>query len=127
MCELGLVGARRSRGLRTARTGPAATRLTDLERGWFNPPAGTASGSPGFTFGVLWPGHVGRPRQPHSRLGVVVLGPLVMAALGVLGIVGYETRRVDPLLELRFFRSVSFSAAALIAMTGLCAFGCSCS
>jgi EmrB/QacA subfamily drug resistance transporter len=61
-----------------------------------------------------------------SRLGwtsPVILGLLAVAVLGVLGILGYEPRRVDPLLELRLFRSVPFSAAILIALWALCAFG----
>jgi Na+/melibiose symporter-like transporter len=61
-----------------------------------------------------------------SRLGwtsPVILGLLTVAVLGVLGILAYEPRRLDPLLELRLFRSVPFSAAILMALFGLCAFG----
>ena len=43
--------------------------------------------------------------------------------LGALGILGYEPRRADPLLELRLFRSVPFSAAILMALFALCGFG----
>jgi EmrB/QacA subfamily drug resistance transporter len=60
-----------------------------------------------------------------SRLGwtsPVILGLLALAVLGALGILGYEPRRGDPLLELRLFRSVPFSAAILMALFGLCAF-----
>src|SRR5262249_57589855 len=53
----------------------------------------------------------------------VILGLLAAAVLGVLGILGYEPRRADPLLELRLFRSVPFSAAIVMALCGLCAFG----
>jgi EmrB/QacA subfamily drug resistance transporter len=53
----------------------------------------------------------------------VILGLLAVAVLGALGILGYEPRRVDPLLELRLFRSVPFSSAILMALFGLCAFG----
>ncbi|MEV1247372.1 MFS transporter [Nonomuraea sp. NPDC049750] len=53
----------------------------------------------------------------------VILGLLAVAALGVLGILGYETRRADPLLELRLFRSVPFSSAILLALFALCGFG----
>jgi EmrB/QacA subfamily drug resistance transporter len=52
-----------------------------------------------------------------------ILGLLAVALLGVLGILGYEPRRADPLLELRLFRSVPFSAAILTALFALCAFG----
>ncbi|UOZ11003.1 MFS transporter [Amycolatopsis sp. WQ 127309] len=53
----------------------------------------------------------------------VVLGLLAVAALGVTGILVYEPRRADPLLELRLFRSVSFSAAIVMAVFALCGFG----
>lgn len=53
----------------------------------------------------------------------VILGLLAVAVLGVLGILGYESRRTDPLLELRLFRSVPFSSAILMALCALCAFG----
>ncbi|ASW57696.1 MFS transporter [Plantactinospora sp. KBS50] len=53
----------------------------------------------------------------------VILGLLAAAAAGVLGILGYERRRADPLLELRLFRSVPFSAAILMALCALCGFG----
>jgi EmrB/QacA subfamily drug resistance transporter len=49
----------------------------------------------------------------------VVLGPLAVAALGVLAIRWYEPRRADPLLELRLFRSVPFSSAILMAVFAL--------
>ena len=53
----------------------------------------------------------------------VIVGLLAVAALGVLGIVGYEPRRRDPLLELRLFRSLPFSGAILMALFALCGFG----
>ncbi|MBW4700527.1 MULTISPECIES: DHA2 family efflux MFS transporter permease subunit [unclassified Micromonospora] len=53
----------------------------------------------------------------------VILGLLVAAALATVGLVGYEARRVDPLLEWRLFRSVPFSSAILMALFALCAFG----
>ncbi len=61
-----------------------------------------------------------------TRLGwtsPVILGLLGVAVLGVLGILGYEPRRADPLLELRLFRSVPFSAAILMALWAFCVFG----
>jgi len=61
-----------------------------------------------------------------SRLGwgsPVILGLLAVAVLGAAGILWYEPRRADPLLELRLFRSVPFSAAIGMALCGLCAFG----
>ncbi len=47
-------------------------------------------------------------------------GLFLLAAASLLGLLYYEPRRVDPLIELRFFRSVPFSAATVIAV---CAFG----
>ncbi|MGC1281376.1 MAG: MFS transporter, partial [Streptosporangiaceae bacterium] len=61
-----------------------------------------------------------------SRFGwtsPVILGLLATAAGGVAGILVYEPRRADPLLELRLFRSVPFSAAIVTALCALCAFG----
>jgi EmrB/QacA subfamily drug resistance transporter len=52
----------------------------------------------------------------------VILGLLAVAALSVLGLVGYERRRADPLLELRLFRSVPFSSALVMAACALCGF-----
>lgn len=52
-----------------------------------------------------------------------ILGPLLLAALGVPALLRYEPRRADPLLELRLFRSVSFSGAIVMAVFALCGFG----
>ncbi|MFD7720121.1 DHA2 family efflux MFS transporter permease subunit [Streptomyces sp. NPDC059814] len=60
-----------------------------------------------------------------GRLGwssPVILGLLAVAVLSVVGLVAYELRRADPLLELRLFRSVPFSSAILMAMFALCGF-----
>jgi EmrB/QacA subfamily drug resistance transporter len=60
-----------------------------------------------------------------ARLGwtsPVIIGLLAAAVAGVAGILGYEPRRDDPLLELRLFRSVPFSAAIGMALFALCAF-----
>ncbi|HEY3957572.1 MAG TPA: MFS transporter [Streptosporangiaceae bacterium] len=53
----------------------------------------------------------------------LIVGLLAAAALGVAGILGYERRRADPLLELRLFRSVPFTAAIVMALFALCGFG----
>lgn len=53
----------------------------------------------------------------------VIVGLLAVAAFGVAGLLGYEPRRADPLLELRLFRSVPFSSAIVMALFGLCGFG----
>lgn len=52
-----------------------------------------------------------------------VIVALLTAALGsIVGIILYEPRRADPLLELQLFRSVPFSAAILMAVCALCGF-----
>jgi EmrB/QacA subfamily drug resistance transporter len=53
----------------------------------------------------------------------VILGLLAVAVLALLGLLAYEPRRTDPLLELRLFRSVPFSSAIVMALFALCAFG----
>ena len=53
----------------------------------------------------------------------LIVGLLAVAALGVAGLIGYEPRRADPLLELRLFRSVPFSSAIAMALFALCGFG----
>jgi EmrB/QacA subfamily drug resistance transporter len=61
-----------------------------------------------------------------GRLGwtsPAILCLLAVSVLAVAGILAYESRRNDPLLELRLFRSVPFSAAIVMALFGLCAFG----
>jgi EmrB/QacA subfamily drug resistance transporter len=45
-----------------------------------------------------------------------ILGGLALSALAFAGLLAYERRRVDPLLELRFFRSLPFSTATLLAV-----------
>ncbi|HEU5421030.1 MAG TPA: MFS transporter [Streptosporangiaceae bacterium] len=52
-----------------------------------------------------------------------MLGLLAVTVLSALGIAGYERRRTDPLLDLRLFRSVSFSSAIVMALWALCGFG----
>ncbi len=53
----------------------------------------------------------------------VILGLFAVAVLAGLGLLGYERRRVEPLLELRLLRSVPFTSAILMALFALCGFG----
>ena len=46
-----------------------------------------------------------------------------VAALSLLGVLLYEPRREEPLLDLRFFRSVPFSSAIAISAAAFAAFG----
>ncbi|MUN38859.1 DHA2 family efflux MFS transporter permease subunit [Actinomadura litoris] len=52
----------------------------------------------------------------------VILALLAVAVLGVLGLLAFEPRRADPLLELRLFRGVPFGAAIVMALFALCGF-----
>jgi EmrB/QacA subfamily drug resistance transporter len=53
----------------------------------------------------------------------LILGMFVTAALSLLAFVLYEPRRKDPLLDLRFFRSVPFSSATILAVSSYSCFG----
>ncbi|HTJ70573.1 MAG TPA: DHA2 family efflux MFS transporter permease subunit [Actinospica sp.] len=52
-----------------------------------------------------------------------ILALLAVAAIGLIGILIYEPRRAEPLLDLRLFRSVPFSSAIVMAVCALCGFG----
>jgi EmrB/QacA subfamily drug resistance transporter len=47
----------------------------------------------------------------------------VISAVALIALVVYEPRRRDPLIELRFFRSVPFAGATLVAVGAFVAFG----
>ena len=67
------------------------------------------------TYGVIEGPHAGW----HSPL---IGGLFAVTVLAVAALLAYEPRRVDPLLDLRFFRSVPFSSATLIAVCSFAAF-----
>jgi len=50
------------------------------------------------------------------------IGLFCASAAALVGLVAYEPRRTDPLIELRFFRSAPFSGATLIAISAFAAF-----
>ena len=68
----------------------------------------------GLTYGIIeGPGHGwGSPE---------IIACFVFAALAAIGLAWYEPRREEPLLDPRFFRSVPFSGATLIAISGFAA------
>jgi EmrB/QacA subfamily drug resistance transporter len=68
------------------------------------------------TFGII----EGAKRGWTSGLIVAVFGACAAAFVAFLL---YESRRKDPLLELRFFRSIPFSGATVIAVAAFAAFG----
>jgi len=53
----------------------------------------------------------------------LIIGCFVAALLALAGLLYYEPRREDPLLELRFFRSVPFSGATVIAVCAFASLG----
>ncbi|PRY40813.1 MFS transporter [Umezawaea tangerina] len=53
----------------------------------------------------------------------LIVGSFAVAALSLAGLLHYEPRREDPLLELRFFRSVPFSGATVIAVCAFASLG----
>ncbi|HET9625148.1 MAG TPA: DHA2 family efflux MFS transporter permease subunit [Kofleriaceae bacterium] len=58
---------------------------------------------------------------PHHGWGSpLILGLFALAAASVIGIVVIEPRQAEPLIDLRFFRSVPFTSATVIAV---CSFG----
>jgi EmrB/QacA subfamily drug resistance transporter len=60
---------------------------------------------------------------PHAGwASALILGLFVTAAVALLAFVLYEPRRRDPLLDLRFFRSVPFSSAAVLALSAYSCF-----
>ncbi len=52
-----------------------------------------------------------------------IVGLFAASAAAAAGLIGYEPRRKEPLLDLRFFRSAPFSGATLIAVSALAALG----
>ena len=53
----------------------------------------------------------------------LILGLFAVAAAALAGLIFYEPRRREPLLDLRFFRSAPFSGATLIAVSAFAATG----
>ncbi|MFC4531200.1 MFS transporter [Sphaerisporangium dianthi] len=53
----------------------------------------------------------------------LTIGFALAAVAGLAGLIVYEPRRRDPLIDLRFFRSVPFSGASVIAISAFAAFG----
>jgi predicted MFS family arabinose efflux permease len=54
---------------------------------------------------------------------VFILGLFALAAVSVVGLVVVESRRREPLIDLRFFRSAPFSGATLIALAAYASLG----
>ncbi|MGW3955228.1 MFS transporter [Streptomyces sp. NPDC004752] len=59
---------------------------------------------------------------PHAGVGTV-LPFAALALIALLGLLRYEPRRPEPLIDLRFFRSAPFSGATAIAISAFAALG----
>jgi EmrB/QacA subfamily drug resistance transporter len=53
----------------------------------------------------------------------VIVGAFAAAAAALVGLLAYEPRREEPLIDLRFFRSIPFSSAIVICVAAFAAFG----
>ncbi|WP_329131813.1 DHA2 family efflux MFS transporter permease subunit [Streptomyces sp. NBC_01476] len=53
----------------------------------------------------------------------LIVGCFVVAVLAAVGLASYEKRRVDPLIDTRFFRSAPFSGATVIAVSAFASLG----
>jgi EmrB/QacA subfamily drug resistance transporter len=54
---------------------------------------------------------------------VKIIGFFVLAVASAIGLMAYEPRRDEPLIDLRFFRSAPFSGATVIAVSAFAALG----
>jgi EmrB/QacA subfamily drug resistance transporter len=73
------------------------------------------------TLGTLTYAIIEGPRHGWGSPEIIGLFAVAVAALGAL--LAWEPRRADPLLELRFFRSVPFTSATVTAVAAFAAFG----
>jgi EmrB/QacA subfamily drug resistance transporter len=55
-------------------------------------------------------------------LSAAIIGPLVISVMALATLLWYEPRQKEPLLDLRFFRSVPFSGATVVALCSFAAF-----
>jgi EmrB/QacA subfamily drug resistance transporter len=68
----------------------------------------------GLVYGIIEGGNVGWGSP-------VIIACFVIVVLALIGLIWYERRREEPLLDLNFFRSAPFSGATLIAVCGFAA------
>lgn len=71
------------------------------------------------TLGTLTYGIIEGPAAPAG----VSVACFTVAAAALAGLIAYELRRPEPLIEMRFFRSAPFSGAAVIAVSGFASLG----
>jgi EmrB/QacA subfamily drug resistance transporter len=73
------------------------------------------------TLATLVYGIIEGPRRGWTSPEIIAC--FCLAAAGAVGLLIWEPRRAEPLLDLRFFRSAPFSGATLIAISGFAALG----
>jgi MFS family permease len=73
-----------------------------------------------FLFGVVFVPIEG-PGMGWTNVGTIVVA--VFAAAAFVGFLRYEARRRDPFIDLRFFRSVPFASATIIAVCAFAVWG----
>lgn len=56
-------------------------------------------------------------------LSPAIVGTFAVSAGALLALLRYEPRRAEPLVDLRFFRSIPFSSSIVISVAGFAAFG----
>ncbi len=59
----------------------------------------------------------------HGWASAEILGLFIFSALAFAALIGYELRRAEPLLEMRFFRSAPFAGASAIAVFAFAGLG----
>ena len=73
-----------------------------------------------FLFGIVFVLIEG-PGIGWGNVRTIVVG--VVAVLAFIGFLGYESRRHDPFIDLRFFRSIPFASATITAVCAFAAWG----
>ncbi len=72
-------------------------------------------------FATLTFGIIEAPRRGWSSPAIVV--SFCLAATALVGLILYEPRREDPLVDVRFFRSIPFTSATITAVAAFAALG----
>ncbi|MEU0387900.1 MFS transporter [Streptomyces chartreusis] len=70
-------------------------------------------------FGTLTYAIIEAPNTPFASVAL----PAAVALAALIGLLWYEPRRAEPLIDLRFFRSAPFSGATVIAISAFAALG----
>jgi EmrB/QacA subfamily drug resistance transporter len=73
-----------------------------------------------FLFGIVYVLIEG-PNFGWADLRIIAVA--VVALVALIGFLGYEARRHDPFIDLRFFRSIPFASATVIAVCAFAAWG----